>query len=319
MMGGGKEQGGTIDLRLNTRVNVNHLTSTTEAPFDKVVIATGVTPRTPPIPGIDHPKVLSYVQVLRDKVKVGHRVAIIGAGGIGFDVAEYLLHNHDDQNSNHYPTEDDHSHVPANNVNVSSFFDYWGIDPHNNVRGGLLSSSPSPTTNHHPAQTQRQITILQRKHGKLGSNLGKTTGWIHRTQLKKGHVQMVGGCSYQKIDDDGNLHVQITTKQNKLGSVTTNTEHRVLHVDNIVLCAGQDPQNNLATDLVETGRFLPHQVLRIGGAYRAGELDAKRAIDMGVRLAYDIDLEEPRVVDEEKRDKGDEERLFDMMKKIMGK
>ncbi len=216
------------------------------AGFDAVVVATGVQPRDPQIPGQDGPNVLSYIDVLRGDAPVGQRVAIIGAGGIGFDVAEFLAHQGES------PTE-----VP------DLWAQEWGVSTPWEVRGGLAEAGPDPV----PAA--RQITLLQRKGGKPGKGLGKTTGWIHRSSLRMKGVTMRGGVNYERISDAG-LHLST-------GEDRQNPE--VLEVDTIVLCAGQLPERSLADRLegVET-----HV---IGGADVATELDAKRAINQGARLA----------------------------------
>lgn len=299
----------SITLKLNTKVTANDLLSGGKK-YDRIVIATGVKPRTPPIPGIEHPNVLTYIQVLKEKVKVGKKVAIIGAGGIGFDVAEFLLHENQKVHGSNSTSDS-----PAKDMKPSDFFDYWGIDPTNTKRGGLVSSPK------HDSTQKRQILLLQRKQGKLGANLGKTTGWIHRTQLKKGDTEMIGGCQYEKIDEEGNLHIVVSKKEIKSGKYSS--EKRVLEVDNIVICAGQESLFNLETELNQLKEEAIHsssmKVFRIGGAYQAGELDAKRAIDMGVRLAYDIDLKDPKVFDESKRVKDDEERIIELFSKLMGR
>ena len=232
-----------VELRLNTRVGAEEMA----AKYNDVVLATGVMPRTPAIEGVDHPKVLSYLDVLRDAKPVGKRVAIIGAGGIGFDVAEFLTH-----------AGESPSLVPE------KFFAEWGIDPEYRNRGGLTAPQPEPVP--------REVWLLQRKSSKLGKDLGKTTGWIHRTALKHRGVKMVGGVEYRRIDDAG-LHV------------TIGGEDRVLEVDNIVLCAGQDPLRELQAGLEAAGT----PVHLIGGADVAAELDAKRAIKQGTELAASIE------------------------------
>ncbi len=232
-----------VRIKLNTRVGAADLIGR----FDEVVLATGVVPRTPSIDGIDHPKVLSYLDVLRDGKPVGKRVAIIGAGGIGFDVAEFLTH-----------VGDSPSLVPE------KFFAEWGIDPEYRHRGGLIAA--------HAEAVPRQVWLLQRKNSKPGKDLGKTTGWIHRTALKQRGVNMLAGVDYQRIDDAG-LHVSI------------GGESRVLDVDNIILCAGQEPLRELQQGLQAAG--LP--VHLIGGADVAAELDAKRAIKQGTELAACIE------------------------------
>jgi len=251
---------GRLDMRLGTKVTYDDMAR--DQNIDKWIVATGVNPRTPSIEGIDHPNVLSYIDVLRNGAKVGNKVAIIGAGGIGFDVAEYLLH-HDDNT-------DPNDEINADNMDTNAFLSEWGVDPHSQNRGGFADTIPGP--NQH-----RQITLMQRKKGKLGKTLGKTTGWIHRMTLTKSNaVEMLGGISYDKVDEDGNLHVTINGK-----------EKRVLEVDNIILCAGQTPKRDLEEAAVGVDD-LTKKLFTIGGAYEALELDAKRAIDMGTRLALKI-------------------------------
>ncbi len=227
-----------VQLKLNTKVSAEDLRD-----FDEVVLATGITPRVPPIPGVDHPKVLSYLDVLRDKKAVGKSVAIIGAGGIGFDVAEYLSHS-----------------GTSPSLDPAKFFAEWGVDTSYQHVGGL-------TTPHLEAPA-RQLFLLQRKTSKVGDGLGKTTGWIHRTGLKNRQVHMIAGVSYDRIDDAG-LHV------------TVNGEQKLIPVDNVVLCAGQEPKRDLQAGLEALGKT----VHLIGGADVAAELDAKRAINQGTRLA----------------------------------
>ncbi|MCK0121328.1 NADPH-dependent 2,4-dienoyl-CoA reductase [Loktanella sp. F6476L] len=234
-----------ITLQLETTANADALDG-----FDEVIIATGVVPRDPQIPGQDGPNVLSYIDVLRGKAPVGSRVAVIGAGGIGFDIAEYLV-------TDDSPTED-----------LDAWLEEWGVGDPENVRGGLRPEGPQPDA------PTREVTLLQRKAQKLGKGLGKTTGWIHRAGLQMKNVQMVGGVNYEKIDADG-LHVSD-------GEARENP--RVIAVDTIVLCAGQLPERTLADDLMAKGR----SVHIIGGADVAAELDAKRAIDQGTRLAASL-------------------------------
>ena len=217
------------------------------AAFDEVIIATGVRPRDPAIPGQDGENVLSYIDVLRGKAKVGPRVAIIGAGGIGFDVAEFLV-------TDDSPTED-----------LDAWLTEWGVSDPSDNRGGVSPDGPQPEA------PTREVTLLQRKAQKLGKGLGKTTGWIHRAALQMKNVKMVGGVNYERIDADG-LHVSY-------GEARENPS--LIAVDTIVLCAGQLPERSLADELIAAGRT-PHV---IGGADVAAELDAKRAIDQGTRLA----------------------------------
>lgn len=230
-----------VDLRLNTWADADLLK---KEGYDEVVVATGVKPRKLTLPGIDHPKVLSYIDVLAHNKPVGERVALIGAGGIGFDVAEYLGH--------------DESH--STSTDVAAFMKEWGVDQQFQSRGGLIAPQPAPSA--------REIFLLQRTEGKLGARLGKTTGWIHRSSLKNKRVKMIGGVEYQKIDDRG-LHLLVSGKP------------EVLEVDNVVVCAGQVVNRDLQAPLEAAGMT----VHLIGGADVAAELDAKRAIDQGARLA----------------------------------
>ncbi|MGW6747976.1 oxidoreductase [Streptomyces sp. NPDC055006] len=229
-----------VDVRLNTPVTAADLTPDA---YDEVVVATGVTPRTPEIAGLDHPSVVGYLDVLRDGAPVGERVAIVGAGGIGFDVAEYLTDSGDKA-----------SQDPA------TYFRQWGVDMDYQGRGGLAKPDrPAPP---------RAVHLLQRKTSKVGAGLGKTTGWIHRTELRHRGVTMVAGATYDRIDDAG-LHV------------TVDGNSTVIPVDTVVLCTGQDPARGLYDDLLAAGR----EAHLIGGADVAAELDAKRAIRQGTELA----------------------------------
>lgn len=230
-------------------LHLNHYAGPAElAGFDEVILACGIAPRLPLIEGITHPSVLSYLDVLRDKAQVGKRVAIIGCGGIGFDTAMYL-------------SQPD----IATSQNIAEFCVEWGIDTSLQQPGGLR-----PEGKYMP-QSPRQIVMLQRKTSKPGAGLGKTTGWIHRATLLARGVKMVPGVSYQRIDDNG-LHVLI------------DGEAQVLAVDNIVICAGQEPRRELADALQQTGKM----VHLIGGCDVALELDARRAIEQGTRLALSI-------------------------------
>ncbi|MFF3975467.1 FAD-dependent oxidoreductase [Streptomyces sp. NPDC001828] len=229
-----------VDVELNTEVSADDLLA---GGWDEIVIATGVTPRTPEIPGSDHPSVVTYLDVLRDGAPVGERVAVVGAGGIGFDVAEFLTDGGD-----------------AASLDAETYFRQWGVDTAYGERGGLRRAErPKPP---------RQVHLLQRKTSKVGAGLGKTTGWIHRTELKHRGVTMVPGVRYDRIDDAG-LHI------------TVDGESTVLPVDTVVLCAGQESRRGLYEELSTAGAA----VHLIGGADVAAELDAKRAIDQGTRLA----------------------------------
>ncbi|MCF3165557.1 NADPH-dependent 2,4-dienoyl-CoA reductase [Streptomyces violaceoruber] len=227
-----------VELRLSTRADAGTL-----AGFDEIVLATGVEPRTPAIPGTDRPNVVSYLDVLRDGAPVGDRVAIVGAGGIGFDVAEFLTDGGE-----------------AASLDAETFFRQWGVDTAYADRGGLRAPErPKPP---------RAVHLVQRKTTKVGAGLGKTTGWIHRTELRHRGVEMIAGASYDLIDDEG-LHL------------TVDGERRVLPVDTVVLCAGQEPRRELYEEL-RAGSVPVHL---IGGADVAAELDAKRAIRQGTELA----------------------------------
>ncbi|PHX41051.1 2,4-dienoyl-CoA reductase [Pseudomonas sp. NZIPFR-PS5] len=241
---GRKLQTTGVDLRLNTRVTTDDLLG---KGYDEVILATGIAPRTPAIPGVDNPKVLSYLDVILGRKPVGKSVAVIGAGGIGFDVSEYLVHQ-----------------GVYTSLDRDAFWDEWGIDTQLQARGGVAGIKPHP---HAPA---RQVFLLQRKATKVGDGLGKTTGWIHRTGLKNKQVQMLNSVEYLKIDDAG-LHIRIGAEG----------EEKLLPVDNVVICAGQDPLRELYDGLQAAGQ----SVHLIGGADVATELDAKRAIDQGSRLA----------------------------------
>lgn len=235
-----------IELQPNIELVLNHTATYDElsqAHYDDIVVATGVTPRQLQFEGIDHPKVLSYIQVLKERVPVGKRVAIIGAGGIGFDTAEYLTHEGD-----------------SGSLNPEKFYAEWGIDTTYEHVGGLKPAELE--------KSEREIYLLQRKTASVGAGLGKTTGWIHRTGLKHRDVKMIAGASYDKVDDQG-LHI------------TVDGQSRVLEVDNVVICAGQESYTAMFDQLKADGK----NVHLIGGAKEAGELDAKRAIRQGAELA----------------------------------
>ena len=231
-----------VTLKLNQRADAAAIKA---GGFDHVVLATGIVPRKPPIPGIESDKVASYLDIIEGRKEAGKTVAIIGAGGIGFDVGEFLTHAHDDRSE------------------AERFNDEWGIDPGYANRGGLKAPVDEPGP--------RRVFLLQRKSSKVGDGLAKTTGWIRRTLLKKRAVQMIGGVTYERIDDAG-LHV------------TVDGEPKTLAVDTIVICAGQEPRRDLQAPLEAAG--IPFSL--IGGADVAAELDAKRAIDQGTRLAASL-------------------------------
>ena len=235
-----------VNLHLGARVAAQDLK---DKGYTGVIIATGVVPRDPQIEGQDHPKVLSYVDVLRDKAQVGNRVAIIGAGGIGFDVAEYLVHREGESST----------------LDLEEWLSEWGVVDPEDARGGLSREQAQPKS---PA---RDVTLLQRKKGKLGAKLGKTTGWIHRSTLKMKNVRMVGNVNYERIGDAGLL----------ISYGDRHEDPTWLDVDNVVLCAGQKS----LCDLKEPLQTADIPVYVIGGADIAAELDAKRAIDQGSRLA----------------------------------
>ncbi len=233
-----------VQLHLNTRTSAEQLAT---GGYDAVVLATGVRPRDPKIPGEDLPHVLSYVDVLRHGAPVGERVAIVGAGGIGFDVAEFLV-----TPPGHSPTLD-----------LQEWLAEWGVADPAQVRGGVVRPRPAP-----PA---RRVTLLQRKSGKLGKGLGKTTGWIHRAALQMKQVEMIGGVNYERITPEGLF-------------VTHGPERKdgqLIECDTVVLCAGQEPLRELHAPLQAAGVA----VHLIGGAHEAAELDAKRAIAQGTTLA----------------------------------
>jgi len=226
-----------VDVRLNTEATVDAL-----ADFDEIVVATGVMPRELALLGADHPCVLSYAEAIEQPERVGQRVAVIGAGGIGFDVSELLSHEG-------HPATD-----------IDAWCDEWGVDLAVGERGGLKAPQPP--------RSPRSIVMLQRKSSKPGKNLGKTTGWVHRASLKQRGVQTLTGCEYVRIDDAG-LHIR------------RDGQEQVIEVDTVVVCAGQESVRDLIAPLTQLGG----RVHVIGGAAEAAELDAKRAIDQGTRLA----------------------------------
>lgn len=235
-----------IDLRLNTSIDLEQLQDNYRD-YDEYVFSTGVVPRIPQIKGIENKKVISYPDAIKAPEKIGKRVAIIGAGGIGFDTAEMLLHEPS-------PKTDQ----------VQEFFDQWGIDSEYKQRGAIKPKvKPEP---------KREIFLLQRKTSKHGKTLGKTTGWIHRQSLKDHKVQMLGGVQYKEITDQG-LVIEVEQKE------------RLLEVDHIILCSGQYSDNKLYSD---SKAILKKNTHLIGGAKLAQEIDAKRAINEGVRLAHSL-------------------------------
>ena len=235
-----------VDVQLNHRVTTQELL---EGDFDEIVLATGVTPRKVEVEGIDHPSVLDYADVLYRKKPVGKRVAIMGAGGIGFDMAEYLAH--------------DMAHeVPT--LSVPAYMQEWGVDM-DYYRGGSLAEGPKPLP------SPREIYLLKRSKGKHGKNLGKTTGWIHRASLNMKDVKMLALVEYKKIDDMG-LHIEV------------GGEPQIIPVDNVVVCAGQEPLRDMYEELQAAGK----SVHLIGGANIAEKLDAKKAIKEASYLAAEL-------------------------------
>jgi len=232
-----------VELRLGRAATADDLAG---QGFDEIVLATGVRPRIPAFPGVDHPKVLGYADVLEKRAPVGERVAIIGAGGIGFDVAEFLLGD------------------PAEALEPSVFFGAWGVDPAVGTAGGLSAAADAP-------RPRRTVHMFQRKSESLGRNLGKSTGWILKAKLRRANVAMTAGATYLRVDDDG-LHYAV------------DGEPRVLAVDNVVLCAGQEPNRSLHDALGQRGVA----ARLIGGADEARELDAVRAIEQATRVAVTI-------------------------------
>ena len=237
---------GGVTVRLSTRADAQELA---DAGFDDVVVATGVVPRLPDIPGIDHPTVVTYDELVRGEREAGHTVAVIGAGGIGVDVCEFLT------------TE----RSPA--LDVEEWRAEWGVGDPAETRGGLVDAQPE--------KSPREVVLLQRKTSRIGKDLGRTTGWVHRASLRaKGVEQIAGVAEYERIDDDG-LHIALGED---------GAEKRVLDVDTIVVCAGQESVRDLAEPLERRGI----RVHVVGGADVAAELDAKRAIRQGTEVATRI-------------------------------
>lgn len=292
-----------VHLKLNHTVDADELIA---QGFDKVVLATGVAPRELKQPGMSgpdkHVKVVSYIDILKGKVKAGKRVAVIGAGGIGFDVSEYLAHT-----DSHQAMKPDHDIKGR----TEDFFKKWSVDQTHSKRGGVLTGDDAKNANksaHANALSDREIFLLQRKSSKLGKNLGRTTGWIHRSELKMYGVNMIGGVSYDKVDDAG-LHITVKSGKGK----EKKTESMVLDVDTIVVCAGQEPFRVLDEELKAKGAD-SSKIYRIGGVDVAAELDAKRAIDQASRLAAVIeDVKAPHKYE------GPDSKLFKLMAPFMGK
>ncbi|WP_433491867.1 FAD-dependent oxidoreductase [Nocardia grenadensis] len=232
-----------VQVHLNTRVTAAALI---DRRYDEIVLATGVRPRIPDIPGIDHPMVLSYAELVRDGRPVGERVAVIGAGGIGFDVSEYLV-------------VDGHPTLKPDEWRAE-----WGVDTDDEQLPGQLRAA-------RPATAAREVVLLQRKDTAFGKGLGKTSGWVHRAALRAKGVEQIGGVNYERIDDEG-LHISFGPKRER---------PRVIPVDNVIVCAGQESVRELESELTAAG--VPTHL--IGGAELAAELDAKRAIEQGTRLA----------------------------------
>jgi len=238
-----------VKVRLNTKATAASLI---DEGFDEVIVATGITPRTPPILGVEHSKVMNYLDVLRDKKTVGKKVAIIGAGGIGFDVGEFLVHKH----------------AKSPKAEKEQWYKEWGVDTALEHRSGLVDAQVLPA--------ERDVYLLQRKESSVGKNLGKTSGWVHRATLKHKNVTMIAGCQYDLIDDQG-LHIKV------------NGQKRILDVDHVIMCAGQESNRTLADELIALGAEKQGMKVHVvGGADLAAELDAKRAINQGSRLAASI-------------------------------
>lgn len=231
-----------VDLRLNSSASLETLKA--EA-FDHVIIATGITARTPEIEGIDHPMVAKYIDVITGKRSVGDKVAIIGAGGIGFDVCELVSHS-----------------GPSGALDRDVFAKEWGVDFDNHPRGGVTGVEPIVI------RSKREVTMIQRKDGKVGAGLGKTTGWTHRITLARRGINMINGATYDKIDDDG-LHIKV------------NDQPMLIAADTIIVCAGQDPKRDLYDILMAEGLSAD----LVGGAFEAKELDAKAAIKQACEMA----------------------------------
>ena len=238
-----------VNFQLGKRVNADDLKD-----FDEVVLATGIIPNVPSLPGVDHPKVMGYLDVLKHGKPVGQRVAIVGGGGIGVDTAEFLTHH-----------ANEHGVAQSPSTSIEDFCEFWGIDREQNARGGIAGVKANPE------KASRQITILQRKPKKIAGP-GKTTGWIHRAALEAKGVRLLSGVEYIGVEDAG---LRIRTPDG--------AEH-LLEVDNVIVCAGQHPNR----ELEESVRALGKPLHIIGGAFKAAELDAKEAINQGARLAATV-------------------------------
>ncbi len=241
-----KLQATQVNVQLGQRVSAQDLLA---QGFEEVILATGIVPRIPEIPGVEHPKVVTYLDAILERKPVGNSVAVIGAGGIGFDVSELLTHS-----------------GASTSLDTEAFWKEWGIDLGLTARGGVAGVQPQP------AAAARQVYLLQRKKSKVGAGLGKTSGWVHRAGLRARQVEMIPAVEYLRIDDEG-LHISVA-----------GGEPQVLPVDNVILCAGQTPLRELQGDLEDAGVA----VHLVGGADVAAELDAKRAIDQGSRVAAAI-------------------------------
>lgn len=281
---------GNVDVKFGSEISISDMEN--DLTIDKWIVATGVHPRKPSIVGIDHPNVVTYIDVLKNNVEIGKKVVIIGAGGIGFDVAEFLIHDqHDEQD-------------------VNDFLGFWGVDSNYDGRGGLgKSTRPKKIALQKVTTADRHITMLQRKKGKLGRGLGRTTGWIHRATLAKSNVvDMIDSVTYEKIDGEGNLNVTI-------GKGTPKETKKIIEADTIITCAGQEPND----DIMRQAGDMKGKVFTIGGAYEALELDAKRAIDMGTRLA--LKIHDASVIPGRHKFEsgaGAEEKMFQLIKRMTG-
>lgn len=249
-----------VDVRLNTRASIADLRG---EGFDHVILASGVTPRIPQIEGVDHPMVMTYAEAVRGEREIGHRVAVLGAGGIGFDVSEFLT----------TPTGED-----SPTLNLKEWEQEWGVTEDLDTPGFLTAPRP--------AEPLRQVYMIQRKPGRQGKSLGKTTGWVHRAAVKGKKVEQITGATYEKIDDAGVHLAFYEEKKDRRGTVTGRTvkDRRVVEVDNVILCTGQESVKDLAEPLSAAG--ITFDI--IGGADLAAELDAKRAIRQGTEAAARI-------------------------------